>query len=84
MDILGVVYVQQDEDGVYMDLILDLVDSPTGKRLKRTLLLSKLRISSNDPPDVFLRLDADLCLVSISRNGRAVIRVFRFTPHKAA
>ena len=75
---MGILYAQQDENGVYMDLILDLLDSPSGKKLKRIHLLSKLRILSKEPPEVYLKLDADLCLVSVSRNGRAIIRVFRF------
>ena len=80
LNIVGVVYARIDEDGDYMHLVLDLVDSQTGNRLKRIRLLSKLRISSHDPPEVFLRLDADLCLVSVARNSRAFIHVFRITP----
>lgn len=77
---MGVVYAHQDDQGAYMHLVLDLVDSQTGNRLKRIRLLSKFRISSHDPPEVFLRLDADFCLVSIARNGRALIHVFRIVP----
>lgn len=79
LDLLGVLYARQEEGRhSHIKLFLDLIDSPTGKRLRRMELDSNIRISSFESIEVFLRLDADQCLISIARNSRVSILVFRF------
>ncbi len=80
LELLGVLYGRQIEGRhPSMQLTLDLVDSRSGKRLRRMKLDPKIRISSFEETQVFLRLDADLCIISISRSSLASIILFRFT-----
>lgn len=80
LELLGVLYARQIEGRhPSTHLTLDLVDSRSGKRLRRIKLDPKIRISSFEETQVFLRLDADLCIISISRSSLASIILFRFT-----
>ncbi|XP_057375103.1 DDB1- and CUL4-associated factor 17-like [Daphnia carinata] len=79
LNLLAILYAfQVNERNAYFKLTLDLVDSLSGKRLRRIELDQKIRTSPYDTPELFLRLDADQCLISISRNSRTSILVFRF------
>ncbi|KAI9554248.1 hypothetical protein GHT06_019519 [Daphnia sinensis] len=79
LNILAILYAfQVNERDSYFKLTLDLVDSLSGKRLRRIELDQKIRTSPYDTPELFLRLDADQCLISISRSSRTSILLFRF------
>nr|CAH0110494.1 unnamed protein product [Daphnia galeata] len=79
LNLLGVLYARQvNERNSYIKLTLDLLDSTTGKKLKRIELDRKIRISKFDNPEFYLRLDADQCLISISRGSATSILAFRF------
>lgn len=80
LGILGVLYARQtvERRQHYVQLTLDLIDSSSGKRLKRFHLEPNIRISSFESTEVFLRLDADQCIISISRSSTASLFVFRF------
>lgn len=79
LNLLAILYaVQVNERNAYLKLTLDLVDSLSGKRIRRIELDQKIRISPYDGPELFLRLDADQCLISIARNSGTSILVFRF------
>lgn len=79
LDLLGVLYARQVEGRhCHIQLTLDLIDSPSGKRLRRVELDPKIRVTSFESIEVFLRLDADQCLISIARTSRVSIVVFRF------
>ena len=78
LNILGVLYARQLEGRhSHVKLTLDLIDSPSGQRLRRMELDPKIRVSSFESIEVFLRLDADRCLISIARSSRVSILVFR-------
>ncbi|XP_032786486.2 uncharacterized protein LOC116924034 [Daphnia magna] len=79
LNLLAILYAfQVNERNAYFKLTLDLVDSLSGKRLRRIELDQKIRTSPYDTLELFLRLDADQCLISISRSSRTSILVFRF------
>lgn len=79
LNLLGVLYARQvNERNSYIKLTLDLLDSTSGKKLKRIELDRKIRISKFDNPEFYLRLDADQCLISISRGSATSILAFRF------
>ncbi|XP_046639148.1 uncharacterized protein LOC124320346 [Daphnia pulicaria] len=79
LNLLGVLYARQvNERNPYLKLTLDLVDSKSGKRLRRIEFDRKIRISKFDNPEIYLRLDADQCLISISRGSSTSILAFRF------
>lgn len=79
LDLLGVLYARQVEGRhPHLKLTLDLIDSPSGKRLRRMELNPKIHVSSFESTEVFLRLDAEQCLISIARSSRVSILFFRF------
>jgi hypothetical protein len=84
LNVLGLLYARQvNGRNPYIKLTLDLVDSKSGNQLKRIELDRKIRISKYDNPEFYLRLDADHCLISISRGSTASIIAFRFISTKS-
>ena len=81
MDILGVVYARPDryEGRDNMVLVLELLDSPSCRLLRR-VKLDQLPVATPDHySEITLKLDGDLCVVSIEgKNSKGHIRVYRF------
>lgn len=80
LDLLGVVYSRSVYYRMqnHMELLLDLIDSRSGVLLRRIQLSDSFRALSESAADIYLKLDADLCLVSVPRNQRVSILVYRF------
>ncbi len=81
LDVLGVVYARPDwyRGQNHLIIFLDLIDSPSCQLLKRVQLGRFYQSKPDESSEIGLKLDADLCLVSLSRDNRVTIRVFRFT-----
>lgn len=83
LKIVGIVYAQVFSGRhPLVELTLDLIDSLTSHLIKRIKLGDKFKIGSNESMEISLRLDADICLVSIARNSRSTINFFRLTYSK--
>ena len=80
LKMIGIVYAQISQGPhPLIELTLDLVDSPTSRLIKRVKLGDEFNIGSNESLEVCLRLDGDICLVSIARSSRSTIYFFRLT-----
>lgn len=60
-----------------MELILAVIDSRNGVLLRRIQLSDSFR-ALDESAGIYLKLDADLCLVSVPRNQHVSILVYRF------
>ena len=76
LDILGVLFAHQN-DGYdpHLELTLDLIDSTSGQRIRRIELKPDILLDSLEAIEVFLRLDADRCIISIARSNHVIISV---------
>jgi len=80
LKIIGIVYAQVSSGRhPLIELTLDLIDSPTNHLIKRVKLSGNFQTRPNELIEVCLRLDADICLVSIARSSRSTIHFFRLT-----